>query len=218
MKSAEKLYKFHVENLRAIESAMAQIDSALKIAIKEQRQDLVSSHTRLYSLLLGVWSECRLVKLLFEKNGFGPKEREYILGNKDKNTKYDQWGKALEMGFRKQYNIKKAKLNPTSLLHSVYTKYQTLLSILENDLMPIIEIRNKLAHGQWVYPLNSDQNEIAQEQMDFLREENLLTLRFRKTILSSLALTIHDLVVSQPTFERDFDIHFKQILTAKQNL
>lgn len=220
MKTPEKLYKFHVENIRAIESAMAQVDSVLKRAIKEQRKDLIASSIRLYALLLGVWAECRLVKLLFEENGFTEKERIYILEKKsdDKKSKYDQWKTALEIGFRKKYNKKKAILSEKSLPHSAYSQYKTISSILEDDLMPIIEVRNKLAHGQWIYPLNSDQNEIAQKQMDFLRKENLLTLRFRKTILISLAAAIHDLVVSPPTFDRDFNVHYQEIINAKQNL
>jgi hypothetical protein len=54
-----------------------------------------------------------------------------------------------------------------------------LSEMLAKDLSSIIELRNKLAHGQWVYPLNNDSNDVAQEQMDALRVENLLSLQFK---------------------------------------
>ena len=90
--------------------------------------------------------------------------------------------------------------------------------MLVSDLSSIIELRNKLAHGQWVYPLNHDGDDVAQEQMDALRVENLLFLQFKKKLLESLSAIIHDLVVSKPTFERDFDNHFRMIVETRRNL
>jgi hypothetical protein len=90
--------------------------------------------------------------------------------------------------------------------------------MLISDLRSIIELRNKLAHGQWVYPLNSDGDDVAQEQMDALRVENLFSLQFKKNLLESLSSAIHDLVVSKPTFERDFDDHFRRIVETQRNL
>jgi uncharacterized protein with von Willebrand factor type A (vWA) domain len=90
--------------------------------------------------------------------------------------------------------------------------------MLTNDLRPIVQLRNKLAHGQWVYPLNDAGKDIAQAQMDALRVENLLSLQFKKSLISALSDAIHDLVVSRPTFERDFDRHFRVIVETRRNL
>jgi len=90
--------------------------------------------------------------------------------------------------------------------------------MLTYDLRSIIELRNKLGHGQWVYPLNSNCDDVAQEQMDALRGENLLHLQFKQKLIISLSAAINDLVVSQPTFERDFDGHFHAIIEMRRNL
>jgi hypothetical protein len=66
--------------------------------------------------------------------------------------------------------------------------------------------------------LNSDENDVAQEQMNALRKENVLSLQFKKALLSYLSDAIHDLVVSRPTFERDFDEHYRGIVNTRRNL
>jgi hypothetical protein len=92
------------------------------------------------------------------------------------------------------------------------------MDMLEKDLRSIIEVRNKLAHGQWIYPLNSGNNDIAQKQMNTLKSENLLSLQYKKQLITHLADIIHDLIVSKPAFERDFNNHYKYIINTRRNL
>ncbi len=154
-------------------------------------------------------------KLIYEPKGFDDLERDTI---RAENTQLKQWQKAVDVAFRRQYKIPKAPITANVLPHSAHSRYVALSDMLASDLSSIIELRNKLAHGQWVYPLNSDGNDVAQEQMDALRVENLLSLQFKKRLLESLSAIIHDLVVSKPTFERDFDDRFRIIVETRRNL
>jgi hypothetical protein len=215
VKPPEKLYQFHVANLQEIDRAMERVARALRTAISKGDAITVSTFMRLYALLLGAWAECRLRKLTYEPQGFAVSERDTVCAE---STQLEQWQKAVEVAFRKQYKVAKASLTADTLPHSAYSRYSTLSDMLTKDLGSIIELRNKLAHGQWVYPLNSDGDDVAQEQMDALRVENLLSLQFKKKLLESLSAAIHDLVVSRPTFERDFDKHFRTIIETRRNL
>lgn len=215
MKPPKKLYQFHVANLQEVDRAMDKIARSLRAFVSQGDGTSVSEFMRLYALLLGAWAECRLRKLIFEPQSFDDGERKIIQGE---STQLKQWQKAVELAFRRQYKIPKAPLNANVLPHSAYSRYETLSNMLINDLGSIIELRNKLAHGQWVYPLNSDGNDVAQEQMDALRVENLLSLQFKKILLESLSSAIHDLVVSKPTFERDFDDHLRKVVETQRNL
>jgi len=194
---------------------MERLARSLRAAISQSDEATVSSFMRLYALLLGAWAECRLRKLMYEPQGFDDSERDTISAE---GTQLTQWQKAVEVAFRRQYKVSKAPLSAGVLPHSAYARYATLSSMLINDLGSIIELRNKLAHGQWIYPLNNDGDDVAQEQMDSLRVENLLSLQFKKTLLESLSAVIHDLVVSKPTFERDFDDHLRVIVETQRNL
>jgi hypothetical protein len=90
--------------------------------------------------------------------------------------------------------------------------------LIEDELTDLIEVRNKLAHGQWSYPLNSKGDDVANEQMKSLKETNALALSAKKRLVESFCAAMHDLVVSQRTFDRDFDDHFRQIQTARTDL
>jgi hypothetical protein len=215
MKPPNKLYEFHVENLRAIDLAIDQVARSLRRAVSREDEKTTLSFTRLHALLLGAWAECRLRKLIYEPNGFDKQERALV---HSKDTQLKRWRAAVEAAFRKHYDVPSAPLSDSTLCHSAYARYITIVDMLDNDLRPIIELRNKLAHGQWAYPLNSDGDDVAQEQMDTLRRENLLSLQFKKALISYLSGAIHDLVVSCPTFERDFDEHYRSIVNARRNL
>jgi hypothetical protein len=214
-KPDHKLYQYHVSNLRSIEIAIKNTALSARKAIAEQNLHAIKSFVRLFSFLIGAWAETRLSKLLFEKNGIAVDDRNTVLSQP---TQLERWHKFVEIAFRRKYAVPAAPLSDSTLPHAAYARYTSLVNILNTDLRSIIEIRNKLAHGQWVYPLNNEENDVETEKYNNLRQENLLGLQFKKDLLSNLAFIIHDLIVSLPTFERDFDLHYKQIIATKINL
>ena len=75
-----------------------------------------------------------------------------------------------------------------------------------------------MAHGQWLYTLTNDELDISVAQMHAVRHENSLTLKLKQNLLGHLADVINDLVVSPPTFDRDFDDRFRGIESARIEL
>lgn len=213
--SRTKIYKYHVTNLRSIETALKNTALSARKAISEENEIATRSFTSLYSFLVGAWAENRLKKVLFENNGMANSERDTVLSC---TSQIDQWIKAVEVAFRKHYEIPRAIINNSNLPYTAFARYSALNEILNDDLRAIIEIRNKLAHGQWVYPFNSDQTGIEQEKFNYLQKENLPSIQYKFRLISSLSAIIHDLIVSLPTFERDFDKNFKMITNTRLNL
>ncbi len=207
MKPPEKLYQFHAENLRAVGAGLDDILVLARSAIARRRKASAATHLRLYAFLLGAWAECRLLKLLYEPNAFDDAARRSVLSKKA----LLRWHAVLEVAYRRHYGIPRARLKPPALPVTAAERLQKLRSILDDDLSSIITLRNKLAHGQWAYPLNDALNDVAEAQMRMLRQENILTLKFKAAMIESLCACIHDIVVSKPTFERDFDAHFRHI-------
>lgn len=208
------LYRFHVKNLQSISKALKQIERSLHHAISTDNHALVESFTRLLALTLGAWAETRLSKLIYESNGFSVQERGVI---RSESTQFDKWKKSIEVAIRAHYQIPNGPLTDINLGHSVYSKYQTLQNILEDDLKPVIEMRNKLAHGQWIYPF-TENLDLSVPQKTAIENENVLSLQFKYQMLVHLSQIIHDLVVSRPTFERDFDLNYRRFAGTKQNL
>lgn len=214
-KQPDKIYEFHVANLRAIDVAISRVTRPFRHAISTVDDKTIFVFVRLYTLLTGIWAETRLMKLLFEKVGFSKGEREEILSE---HTQIDMWFGCVEKAFRLHYNVPRAPLSEENLNHSQLAKYLAISNMIDEDLRSIIELRNKLAHGQWHYPLNNEGNDVSQDNMDTLRRENLLSLQFKKALLGHLCNLIHDLIVSKPTFERDFDVHYRMIVETRRNL
>ena len=164
MKPPEKLYEFHTANLRSVSNGLDHVFRSARDAIARSDMSVIRTYIRLLSFLLGVWSEVRLLKMLYESNGFSPADRIRIL----KTTALDRWLLAVEIAFRGHYGIPRAALRPPKLPSTAYSRLIILEQILQNELYGMITMRNKLAHGQWKYPLNEAMDDVAQEQMDDL--------------------------------------------------
>jgi hypothetical protein len=214
MKPPEKLYRFHVENLRSIQAGLEAVLDSARLAIARREPSLIDTHVRLYAFLMGAWAECRLLKLLYEPNAFDDSERRAILAE----TALDRWVRAVEIAFRRHYKVKSAPLTPPALPATAFYRFNALNDLLNVDLQSVIVLRNKLAHGQWAYPLNEQLDDVAQSQMDALRDENILSLKQKSGLIEAFCDSIHDLVVSPPTFERDFDNHFRRVAQLRANL
>ena len=211
MKSPAKLYEFHVANLRMIGSAIQHFARAGRDALAHERNGEVASFIRGFALLLGVEAEARLAKLLYEPSGFDDAERALVSA---RPTQAERWETAVELAFRRHYGVPKAPLTETVLQHSAFHRYSTLNRVLEGKLSPVIRARNKLAHGQWEYPLNDTCDDVVSDLYKALADETLLGLELKRHVTKHLISTIHDLVVSKPTFERDFDIHYRAFVDA----
>jgi len=215
--SSSDFYRFHTANLREIEGAMRHVARDLHRAIAQSQRRTVSAYTRLSALLLGTWAECRLQKLLYEPGGrgFSDHDRESIRTSK---SQYDRWTNTIDLAFRRQYHIPTGPLQPPRLPHTAHYRYNGIMDALSTHLRPIIELRNKLAHGQWLYTLTNDELGISVPEMRAVRRENSLTLTLKHNLLGHLVNVIHDLIVSPPTFIRDFDDHFRALESARIDL
>lgn len=215
-RNPSKLYACHVANLRELELAISHTARLARAAIAScDPQQSLRSLLRLYAFLVGAWAECRLQKLLHEEFGFSDDERVTILA---KSSRLEQWQETVDSAFRKYHNLPKAPLDERVLGVAHAARRAALHDVLNNELRIVIEIRNKLAHGQWVYPLNSEGTAVESDKYKQINKENLQSLQFKFHLLGYLADATHDLVVSQKTFERDFEIHFRKLFQVRTNL
>lgn len=215
-RNPSKLYRFHVANLRELELAIGHAARLARSAIASRDpQQSLRSLLRLYALLIGAWAECRLRKLLHEEFGFAAEERAVVLAGA---TQLEQWRMTVDLAFRKHHKVSKAELDARVLGVAHAARRNALHDTLNNELKILIEIRNKLAHGQWVYPLNNDGTDVESDKYKLINKENLQSLQLKFALTGHLADAVHDLVVSPRTFERDFEAHFRKLNQVRTNL
>lgn len=216
MAPADRLYRFHVTNLREVEKGLKNVAALARKAIAERDDSgQLQSLLTLFALVLGCWAETRLQKLLHEPGAFEPRESNEILR---KRTRISQWKALVDLSFAKHFTVHGKSLSALSLGRTNFARYNVLQDTLDVELGIIIEIRNKLAHGQWIYPLNDEGTNVNKEHFKKLKEENIQSLQFKLALLRHIGDVVHDLSVSPSAFERDFDLHFRRLDQARINL
>ncbi|MGE6574211.1 hypothetical protein ACQKFM_04795 [Paenibacillus xylanexedens] len=212
------MYKKHCKNLRELENAIKLIQRDLRRYISTEQNSNEYSYTKILSYLVTCWAEVRILKVAFEQNAYNQKEISEIL---NASTLEDKWITALNISFCKAYRIRYTNdcdVIESKLPFTDSSRYSALLSLIKNDLVESIEVRNRIAHGQWLFAFTNDLKNFPQELTTKLRVENIVKLQLKMNLFKNLAKLIHDLAVSPKTFIRDFDDNYKNIEQQKKNL
>lgn len=209
------MYKQHCENLAEIDGAISLVELDLRRYISTQQEKNVYKYTKLLSYLITCWTEVRVLKLTYEPNSFQQSDIDIIISA---GTLADKWITALEIAISKAYGINRSMEIANQLSFTPRARYNEIKNLISTDLLSSIEIRNRIAHGQWKIAFTNDLKSISTPLTGELRKENIVTLQLKKKLLTGLSLLIHDLAVSPATFERDFDKNYRLIEENKRNL
>lgn len=201
-------YHEHCENLRLIEGAISSVQRTLREYISKSDDKNSEIYTKILAYLINCWVDVRIIKLVYEKNAFNDSEMTQIIGQRSLN---DKWKTSLEIAYRKSFHIP----NHTQIND---TRYSMLLDIIDNQLLPSAQIRNRLAHGQWKFAFTNSLQNINPNLTNKIRDDNILQIQLRHKIFKNLSQLIHDLVVSTPTFDRDFSDNFNKIEEKKHQM
>lgn len=207
-------FKQHCENLRMIEKAITTVQRTLRDYIRTEEEMNVYVYTKVLSHLINSWAEVKVFKLIYERDAFSDSEKVKIINC---SSLEERWKQALTIAFCKAYNITARKINSVNTPITPRTRYQILSELIRNDLLESNQLRNRIAHGQWKYAFNNDMLGINGRLTGNLRQENIVKLQLKYKMFKSLAQIIHDLAVSKPTFERDFDKNFRKVEGQRTN-
>jgi hypothetical protein len=213
MATPEEIFRYHVANLREVRRAVGTIERPIKLSIREGDETREEVLTKLYMLLVAAKLECRLQKLLYQPDGFNDAQRAEIL---KAGSQLDRWLAAVEVGFRFQYGVRAVTAH--SVGFSAAAQYEELGRLIRVELRPLIELRNKLAHGQWAYALTNDGTDVAQDQMRDMNLLNYTNTRVRSALADYICDAIHELVVARDVKARNFDQHYNRVLESRRNL
>lgn len=199
----KELLKVHSANRRQVRKAITQLDRALNDALMRENSELARVHVRCLFILWVSWLESHMNVLLHSANKIRYDERRAIVGA---GTEAQRWASMIDILFRKHYlNGKQGALSKVAIGATPYYRYTDLSSILTDDIEPFIEIRNRLAHGQWHAALN---NEGTAKNPDITRKLWTLTKQdifVAKAIIQNFAWIITDCACSRSRFEGRYD-------------
>lgn len=208
------LFKVHLENTRALDRAFKLVSKDCRLAIATQDSATVDSLTKTCGFLLGARMENRLFRLLYEPGGFDDSQLARIVARR---SIQDSWEATVTEAYAARRNLRPSQV-PAKLSVADAAQYDVLIGIIRDDLAPLIALRNILAHGQWHRALNSDRLAVSQDGMRTLTTTRLWHLTIKANLLDHLVSIIHDLIVTEKAFERDFNKRWSQLQTTKRRL
>lgn len=192
-------FRKHSENLRAICAGLTQAERTHKAAIRRGDAAATDFSARMHQLMVGLLAEAHLRKIVNDPGGFNSKEQQLLT---QERSQIDQWLRTVEFAFRRHYHVPlHLEIDEATTALGVPDQYDSIRNLLKDDLEPIVQDRNKLAHAQWRWLLNNKETDFTGRSKPPL---NYLSLKRRGAIISALAELIHTLVVSEPTFHRDY--------------
>jgi hypothetical protein len=223
------MYKKWCENVSTLDEAIGQVQRDLRLAISIKENSKIYNYTKLLSYLVVCWCESRIMKLIHEpaivitaKNGIINKPKSFSLTEIDQiissSTLKDKWLTALQIAIAKAYNVPLDANFPRTLSFTPRSRYLEIEELISNELLPSIELRNRIAHGQWKQAFTNDLKAFSQPHTTSLRTENIVELQLNFAMFKAIGQLVHDLASSRATFERDFDNNYRVVEQNKLNL
>lgn len=206
----DDLYKIHLENERALAEAFDVARQACKNAIRAGKPRQEDVLTKNCALLLGAKLENTLLRIIYEPSGFDSERRRRI---ESAPTVADKWLRVVKEAFASRHDIPIGQV-PHRLPFTAQARCAEMERLVKEQFIPLIELRNSLAHGQWHRTLNSSGTKVDPRRMAQLARQSVWRLAIQDNILHHVSLLIYDLVVTQTAFERDFDKRWNDLHSA----
>lgn len=139
----QKFHSLISQNVTSLEIARRKINSQINDCLRKDDFESLKVYTNIYLLVYSAWTEASLVKLVHTPYGFTIEEKKKIFKDQDVLNK---WKKCVNTAFSK---FRKAG-------SEIPNKKKNIHTLLDNYLKSQATIRNKVAHGQWEFPLHKN--------------------------------------------------------------
>lgn len=202
----------HEDNYLAVSNALVQTKIELANLIQKE-SEAERTFTLLYTMLLGVWCEARLHKLLYERGVFNEEQRKVVYSC---DTLQKKWQKAVEIAFEvKVERLSKHLGTEGGIAFSVKNIFDAITGWIEIHYGSVIETRNKVAHGQWMTAFSniqsgwtsSDDWKQNSSATRSLNTENILTVAAKVDLLNIIAGAVNNLAVGDEEMQVEkFDV------------
>jgi len=206
--------KLHSLNRKQVQKAIKQLNRSLNNAISKNENDLAYANVRCLFILWVSWLECSLNIILHSANKLSYSKRRDII---KRRTEFNRWSRLIEISFTNYYlKGRQRDLNKLNIGATAFYGYNELNNILKDHIITFIEIRNRLAHGQWYVAFNnesSSKNDDITRHLWTLSKKDMLLV---KSIIRSFASLMDDLVTSKKRFEDRFDTLVNRIVQSRE--
>jgi len=214
------MFRYWKKNRRQIKMTITHLNrfhlNALHRGSKLSEVSLDNIYSKLVLILWVSLLEVEFNILITEQNIF---TQTFILKNNiSGKSEVGKWISLIDYFFKEQYFHKQDReLDIINLGDINYHRYETLSRLIKDDLRPFIELRNRLAHGQWSVAFNCTAVERNQKLTTLIWSLSKKEIMLLKSFVANVPILVRMLISSRNTFERDYDRYINRIIKAKHD-
>lgn len=147
------IFKSQVKNVRSLKSARQHVRRSINASLRSNDRPAVDHFTKIYALLFCAWAEANFSKVAHTPHGLTLNEIKQVQVAKS-NGIVAAWQKCVELGLR-HLDATRGSFQPEAR--------EMLERTIEKHVLDPSQLRNKLAHGQWLVAFNRNNDSIQQE-------------------------------------------------------
>lgn len=190
---SEEIFEACCKNVKALKSERKMLISSFNDALRKNSIKDIELFTKIYAFLYSAYAEVSFQKLINIPNGF---EQSVINEIQRQRNLEEKWTKCVNMAL--------VHICECTEKGAFANKSQSLNRILNKYIIGPSQIRNKIAHGQWIECLNNDCSGLNCEFTNEIRRLDFVKLDRLFTIYDMFQQCIIDLILSPRTHYRDF--------------
>jgi len=192
------LFQEQTKNVKYLKKVQNILRKDINHYIKKNDSFSVKYKTLQYAHLYSALSEAEFLQMLLTPNKFTSAEIATI---KRQQSIEKKWNALIEIAFNKA----NASWQSVPDLHS---KHDFILDLIEKYVKGPKNLRNKIAHGQWVIALNSNNTAVDSTITNDLNQLDMVKISIWFEVHHSLCDIVRDLIQSaNNAFLRDFNKH-----------
>jgi hypothetical protein len=180
------IFSIQTENVKELEKAWEQGNRLVNESLRTNDKAATAIQTKLMALLFSAYTEAIFSKLIHTPNALTQSEID-SLKNMFKSNSYSGWVACLKLV------VGKITSKEQSYKDNVIADVMTLL---KDYIKEPSEVRNRMAHGQWVVALNSKNTQENNSISTRIENLDIIILTKYKKSFALTALIIEDLIES----------------------
>lgn len=205
----DDVFAAQTENVRELEKAWRHINKTINAAYSCGDNSSAEIHTKLLALVYCAFAEAVFSKVIHTPGGLDLNEISQIK-SKGKRSIIEAWKKCVELSLR---HVKGKNSG-----HIANTR-QKINSLIETYVYDPSLLRNKIAHGQWVLALNSNNTKVNNSITDKVNRITVVDLYRYKEAFQSLFRIVEDIIESpNKAHHRDYWIHITEFEQSQKKM
>lgn len=196
------IYEAQCANVRALVGARKQIKSSINEALKSNKDHQVDTLTKTLAVVFTAWVESSFSKLIHTPRGFNLQQIATVKAAAGNNV-VSGWEKCIDTAMRKHNAVQ------SGFTQSDRNRLKTAVN---NLVKSPSEIRNKIAHGQWIKALNGKNTDVNEAATQAISDLSIVKIDMWFDCQTKLSVVVEHLIVSpNKAFIKTYRTHMDEL-------